>query len=545
MAGEVQMAQGVGGTLSEAAEGAAKAVEGAAKAVEGVVEKAAEGAVYAVEGAAKVVEGVVEAAVEAAAQSAAHSNLTTIAVVALVALLCGMGMERLRQPALVGYILSGVLLGPSAFALVENRSDIDSLAELGVLMLLFVVGMELSLRLFRRLWRLAVLAALCQIGASTGVMLLFWAFMDWPLGLSVLLGFVVAVSSTAVAIKVLEAGGELNTRSGRITVGVLIAQDLAVVPMMLTIAALGGDEFQWLSVVKIVGSIAFLASLIWYLSRGPKIDLPFAALVAGNTDLKPLAALAFCFGLSALAGLFGLSAAYGAFIAGLIIGNSTERLAMAEVTKPIQSILLMVFFLSIGLLVDLGYIWDNLVTVLLLFLMVLVFKTVLNVGVLRLLGQPWHVAFLAGVMLAQIGEFSFLLTIVGVDSGVIAADDIRLVVAVTVLSLAVSPLWVITARRMGKMAEAGRETFGGLMRLVYGREVEMVAGTVHDAGEWSMQLARQTSELIRRQEGESPAPSPAVEVEPPARPGASKVSTGKRRAAGKKTTGRKRNTKGP
>jgi CPA2 family monovalent cation:H+ antiporter-2 len=545
MAGEVQMAQGVGGTLSEAAEGAAKAVEGAAKAVEGVVEKAAEGAVYAVEGAAKVVEGVVEAAVEAAAQSAAHSNLTTIAVVALVALLCGMGMERLRQPALVGYILSGVLLGPSAFALVENRSDIDSLAELGVLMLLFVVGMELSLRLFRRLWRLAVLAALCQIGASTGVMLLFWAFMDWPLGLSVLLGFVVAVSSTAVAIKVLEAGGELNTRSGRITVGVLIAQDLAVVPMMLTIAALGGDEFQWLSVVKIVGSIAFLASLIWYLSRGPKIDLPFAALVAGNTDLKPLAALAFCFGLSALAGLFGLSAAYGAFIAGLIIGNSTERLAMAEVTKPIQSILLMVFFLSIGLLVDLGYIWDNLVTVLLLFLMVLVFKTVLNVGVLRLLGQPWHVAFLAGVMLAQIGEFSFLLTIVGVDSGVIAADDIRLVVAVTVLSLAVSPLWVITARRMGKMAEAGRETFGGLMRLVYGREVEMVAGTVHDAGEWSMQLARQTSELIRRQEGESPAPSPAVEVEPPARPGASKASTGKRRAAGKKTTGRKRNTKGP
>ena len=541
MAGEVNMApgagaaEGAGGSLSQAAEGAAKAVEG-------VVEKAAEGAVQAVEGAAKAVEGVVEkaaegavqaveAAVEAAAQSAAHSNLTAIAVVALVALLCGMGMERLRQPALVGYILSGVLLGPSAFALVENRGDIDSLAELGVLMLLFVVGMELSLRLFRRLWRLALLAALCQIGASTGVMLLFWAFMGWPLGLSVLLGFVVAISSTAVAIKVLEAGGELNTRSGRITVGVLIAQDLAVVPMMLTIGALGGDEFQWLSIVKIVGSIAFLASLIWYLSRGPKIDLPFAALVAGNTDLKPLAALAFCFGLSALAGLFGLSAAYGAFIAGLIIGNSRERHAMAEVTKPIQSILLMVFFLSIGLLVDLGYIWDNLVTVLLLFLMVLVFKTVLNVGVLRLLGQPWHVAFLAGVMLAQIGEFSFLLTIVGVDSGVIAADDIRLVVAVTVLSLAVSPLWVITARRMGKMAEAGRETFGGLIRLVYGREVEMVAGTVHDAGEWSRQLARQTSDLIRRQEGEGAAPSPAAEGAPPVRD---------KRAARKKTGGRKK-----
>ena len=542
MAGEVYMAQtaatpeGTGGTLSQAVEGAAKAVEGAAKAVEGVVGKAAEGAVHAV-----------EAVVEAATQSAAQSNLTAVAVVALVALLCGMGMERLRQPALVGYILSGVLLGPSAFALVEDRSQIDSLAELGVLMLLFVVGMELSLRLFRRMWRLAVLAALCQIGASTGVMLLFWAFMGWSLGLSVLLGFVVAISSTAVVIKVLEAADELHTRAGRLAVGVLIAQALAVVPMMLTIGALGGGEFHWLMVIKIVGSIAFLAALIWYLSRGPKIRLPFGALVAGNADLKPLAALAFCFGLSALAGLFELSAAYGAFIAGLIIGNSTERQAMAEVTKPIQSILLMVFFLSIGLLVDLGYIWNNLVMVLMLFLMVLVFKTALNVGILRLLGQPWHVAFLTGVLLAQIGEFSFLLSIVGVASGVIGPDDIRLVVAVTVLSLAVSPLWVITARRVGEMAEAGRESFGELMRLVYGREVEMVTDTVHDAGEWSMQLARQTSGLIRGQEGsgdagadETPAPSTAAEEEPPAKPGDPAPPVRKRRAAGKKSAGRKR-----
>ena len=542
MAGEARIAlpagapEGAGGTLSQAAEGAAKAVEGAAKAVEGVVEKAAEEAMQAV-----------EAVVEAAAQSAAHSNLTAVAVVALVALLCGMGMERLRQPALVGYILSGVLLGPSAFALVEDRSEIDSLAELGVLMLLFVVGMELSLRLFRRMWRLALLAALFQIGASTGVMLLFWAFMGWSLGLSVLLGFVVAISSTAVVIKVLEAADELHTRAGRLAVGVLIAQDLAVVPMMLIIGALGGGGFEWLMVLKIGGSVAFLAALIWYLSRGPKISLPFGAVVAGNTDLKPLAALAFCFGLSALAGLFGLSAAYGAFIAGLIIGNSKERQAMAEVTKPLQSILLMVFFLSIGLLMDLAYIWDNLVMVLMLFLMVLVFKTALNVGILRLLGQPWHVAFLAGVLLAQIGEFSFLLSIVGVDSGVIGPDDIRLVVAVTVLSLAVSPLWVITARRVGEMAEAGRESFGELMRLVYGREVEMVTDTVHDAGEWSMQLARQTSGLIRGQKGEqaagpdgTPAPPPAAEGEPPAQPGETKPPARKRRAAGKKSAARKR-----
>ncbi len=168
---------------------------------------------------------------------AVHSNLTGIAVVVLAALLCGLAMERLRQPAIVGYILAGVLLGPSALALVENRDQVDVLAELGVLMLLFVIGMELSLRVFRRLWRLAVTATLFQIGASTAVMLVASRLFGWPLGLALLLGFVVALSSTAVAIKVLEDVGELRTRAGRITIGVLVAQDLAVVPMMLVLAA--------------------------------------------------------------------------------------------------------------------------------------------------------------------------------------------------------------------------------------------------------------------------------------------------------------------
>ncbi|MEQ8193915.1 MAG: cation:proton antiporter [Rhodospirillales bacterium] len=424
-------------------------------------------------------------------EAAQHStNIIGIAAVALAALLCGLGLERLRQPAIVGYILAGVLLGPSALGLVADRAQIDTLAELGVLMLLFMIGMELSLRIFKRVWRLAMLATLIQIGASVGVMLVFSRLVGLPFGLALLLGFVVALSSTAVAIKVLENIDELHTRAGRITIGVLIAQDIAVVPMLLLIGALADKSFDVLSVFKILGSVAFMAVLIWYLSRRRRIRLPFDRIVAGHVDLKPLGALAFCFGAAALSGLLGLSAAYGAFLAGLVIGNSHERQAMQEATKPIESILMMVFFLSIGLLIDLQYMWANLGIVLTLFFLITVFKTVMNVGTLRLLGQTWNTAFLGGVMLAQIGEFSFLLSLVGVQNGVISQADSRLVVAVTVLSLALSPVWVITARRLRLLAMSGITSGREIMRLVYEPEAEFLAGTFGSARAWTARTVR-------------------------------------------------------
>jgi CPA2 family monovalent cation:H+ antiporter-2 len=432
---------------------------------------------------------------EAAAQ---HSNIIGIAIVVLAALLCGLGLERLRQPAIVGYILAGVLLGPSALGLVTDRAQIDTLAELGVLMLLFMVGMELSLRVFKRVWRLAVMTTVIQIGASVGVMLLLSKILGLPFGLSLLLGFVVALSSTAVAIKVLDNIDELHTRAGRITIGVLIAQDIAVVPMLLIIGALADTAFNAWDIIKIFGSIAFMAVLIWYLSRRRKIKLPFDRMVAGHSDLKPLGALAFCFGAAAVSGLFGLSAAYGAFLAGLVIGNSQERQAMQEVTKPIESILMMVFFLSIGLLIDLAYMWANLGIVLALFLMVTVFKTLMNIGALRLLGQTWNTAFLGGIMLAQIGEFSFLLSIVGVQSGVIGPADSRLVVAVTVLSLALSPVWVITARRLRLLAMDGITSGREIMRLVYEPEAEFISATVDSAKSGTVHAARMLRIVIKR-----------------------------------------------
>jgi CPA2 family monovalent cation:H+ antiporter-2 len=265
--------------------------------------------------------------------------------------------------------------------------------------------------------------------------------------------------------------GELRTRVGQITVGVLIGQDLAVVPMMLIIESYGvGGTIGIEAIAKIVLSLAFLALLIVYLSQRQRIRLPFARMVGKSIDLTPLAGLAFCFGASALSGLLGLSAAYGAFLAGLVIGNSTSRRIMIHHTAPIQSVLLMVFFLSIGLLMDLRFIWDNLWTVLALVGFITIFKTAVNVALLGLLGETWPRAFQSGVLLAQIGEFSFILAALGVGVGAVSPGDYRLIVAVTVLSLVISPFWLETARRLHRIALMGITSPRELLRLVYGKE---------------------------------------------------------------------------
>jgi len=450
---------------------------------------------------AAAVDAVAEATEKAmSASDAAHGNdLTGIAIVVLSALLCGMLMSRLRQPAIVGYILAGVILGPSVLGVVKDHGALELLAEMGVLLLLFVVGLELSLRSFRRMWRLAVFTVAFQVAASVAVTLLCSRFLGWSTPLAVLLGFMAALSSTAVAVKLLEDLGELRTRTGRVTVGILIAQDLAVVPMLLWVGAMRGGGFEWTAIPKIALSVVFLAWLIWYLSRGRKVVLPFTDRILPNMDLRPLAALTFCFGCAAIAGIVGLSAAYGAFIAGLIVGNSTLRHPIAETVMPIQSILMMVFFLSIGLLLDMAYIWDNLGRVLLLFFLVSVFKTAINVGFLRVLGQPWDRSFLTGTMLAQIGEFSFLLSVIGVSAGVLNADDSRLVVSVTVMSLALSPLWVVTARRIQALTKDGVASGAELVRLVYAPETEILTETIGTARSRTMRQLRKGALLLRRE----------------------------------------------
>lgn len=409
-------------------------------------------------------------------------NLTEIAIVALAALGCGILLERFRQPAVLGYILAGVILGPSALGMVESREQVTILAELGVLMLLFLVGMELDLQDFKKVWHISLLCTLLQISGCLIVMLGVGQIFNVPLGLTVLLACAIALSSTAVAVKMLEGIGELSTPTGQLTVGVLIAQDLAVVPIMLVLKDFNAGGLHTGIIIQAIVSVGLLAALIFYLSRRERIRLPFESVVEGHGDLLPLLSLAFCFCLASISGLAGLSAAYGSFLAGLILGNTTAHDALLQSTKPIQSILMMVFFLSIGLLMDLQYIWEHIWQVLLLLSFITVGKSFLNVTILHFLGQPWPRAFLSGLLLAQMGEFSFLLMGVGIQSGLINEDGGRLVISLAALSLAFSPLWLAGARRIMALGPGEAASFNEIVDMVYGSEIKSLRGALRRAG---------------------------------------------------------------
>ncbi|MGB0554066.1 MAG: cation:proton antiporter [Alphaproteobacteria bacterium] len=428
-------------------------------------------------------------------------ELTGLAVVAAAATLCGMAMARLNQPAIVGYILAGVLLGPSGLALVGDRGQIEALAELGVLMLLYIIGMELSVRSFRHMWRIAVFSAGLQILVSLIAVLFLGYALGWPMSHVLLFAFVLALSSTAVGVTMMEDVGALRQRVGRIAVGVLIAQDLAVAPMLIILTGLSVDGFDFFIVLEICLTVGLLILLIRYLSRRQRFNLPFSNLVLGKVDLRPVAALAWCFAAAALAGLVGISAVFGAFLAGLIVGSSQQRHELFAAAKPIESILLMTFFLSIGLLIDLQFLWDNLGLVLLLWAFVTIFKTALNTAIFRAMGESWRHAFLSSLFLAQIGEFGFILGGVAIDSSIIDSDLYRLVVAVTVLSLITSPIWMNSARRVQHRAARRMDTIGGLLRLVYFREWRFTrrnSRALYDAAIWVVTRIEIWAERLRR-----------------------------------------------
>lgn len=404
------------------------------------------------------------------------NSLTGIALVMAIAMLFGIGLERLKQPAIVGYIVAGIVLGPTGFGVIGDASQVELLAELGVVLLLFIIGTELSLKSFISVFRVAVACTAIQLVVSLAVCYAIGSLSGWAGEKIMLFGFMLTLSSTAVAIKILDQLGHLKDPIGQITVGILIAQDLALVPMLVMADSLAdGGAMTYKVWIKILIAVGLLVGLVFYLAQRDRIRLPLSKWFKGAGDLPPLMALALCFAAATISGAVGLSTAYGAFLAGLVVSSSTERDSIVKAVHPIQSILLVVFFLSIGLMIDLGFIMKNLHTVLLFLLVAISIKTVLNIGALRLLGQSWENALPAGLVMAQLGEFAFLLATIGAKGKILTEHDHRLAISVIALSLLLSPFWLMTVRRFHVLASHGVTNIKDIMRMIYEGELKTMS----------------------------------------------------------------------
>ena len=373
--------------------------------------------------------------------------LPTLVGALLAILLVGLVLHRLKQPHVVAYLITGIILGPHVIGLINDQSLIERLGAMGVVFLLFFIGMEVSPRKLIASWRIAVVGTTIQILLSVLCVWLLGKWLDWPLSRSILLGFVISLSSTAVVLKIMQDSGELETETGQNVLGVLLFQDMAIIPMLIVIGLMSGDvpDSKHL-VLQLIGGTLMIGLLI-YLMLKEVIHLPLAKWLKGDHEMQIFAALIVCFGLSLITGLFGLSTALGAFVAGMLIGAARETQWVHTSLEPFRVIFVALFFVSIGMLVDLSFIQLHWMQILILVIAVIITNTFLNAVIIRLLGDSWPDSFYSGALLSQIGEFSFVLAAVGLQAKLITSYGYQLTVAVIVLSLMVSPAWILIARR--------------------------------------------------------------------------------------------------
>jgi CPA2 family monovalent cation:H+ antiporter-2 len=385
-------------------------------------------------------------------------DLTALALVLAAAVACGLVMSRLRLPAAAGFILVGVALGPSGAGLIDASQSIETLAELGVLMLLFIIGMELRLGQFSKSLPLALgVTAVTCIVIPTSVALFTLAVGGEVLG-GVVIGFMLSISSTAVAMKMMEDAQEKETSAGRLALAILVAQDLAVVPLLLITNTLGAK----LTAHALIGvgarlALAFtlLAVFIGVLDRVKSFRFPASEYLLKNFDVGTLGVLGICFAAAALSGLIGLSPALGAFLGGMAVGHSTLRRGALTMAQPVQAILLFVFFLSVGLLIDLDYLVKQVWVIVAALVVVTGGKTFLNWLLLMLAGEKFDTAFSAALILSPVGEFSFVIAGAGLSVGALSSEGHKLAIAVIAMSLLASPIFFLFARVAHRMATTG------------------------------------------------------------------------------------------
>ncbi len=361
--------------------------------------------------------------------------------------------QRLKIPPVIGLIFTGILLGPSGFGAVYDQKMISTLAELGVVLLLFTIGLEFSLDELNKLKKIVLVGGIVQI-LLTGLVISFLAYWFMHVigygitpSASVFLGFTFSVSSTAICLKILTDRDELALPHGRIAIGILIFQDLAIVPLMIGINFLAPESAPSFEVVfKKVGVIVLFAVAIFV---GLKLLMPKMVRLISSLqarDVLVIGALVICFGAAWLTSLAGLSLALGSFVAGMVIASTDESHQISVTIDPFREAFSSIFFISVGLLLDVKMV--NLPLFISIALVVLLVKGMLVAGVSLFLGNSLRVSMMAGMALAQIGEFSFVLAEAGLKNGVINHEVFQAMLAIIVVTMIVTPAMIAIAPRV-------------------------------------------------------------------------------------------------
>ncbi|MCX7769910.1 MAG: monovalent cation:proton antiporter-2 (CPA2) family protein [Proteobacteria bacterium] len=379
--------------------------------------------------------------------------LGIIEIIFIVSAIIVFILTKVKIPSLVGFLLAGILIGPSMLGIITNTHSIEVIAEIGVVLLLFSIGIEFSLKKLLKIKRVVFGGGLLQVLITTALIFILAYYYFNNLKIAIFIGFLISLSSTAVVLKILADKGDIDTPHGKTMIGILIFQDLFVVVLMLLVPILAGEG---ITAKDIFFKIFKAGLIIVVVLLGARFLFPYflhQIVKTKSRELFIITIIVICLGIAILTSYVGLSLALGAFLAGLMISESEYAHQALSDIIPFKESFMGLFFVSVGMLMNLNFIYQNLIFVLFSLFLVIFIKVFSILVVAYFLRLSQRVSIISSIGLAQIGEFSFVLAFAGKSANLIGDDVYQLVLSVTVMTMILSPFMINFAYKISEKTE--------------------------------------------------------------------------------------------
>jgi CPA2 family monovalent cation:H+ antiporter-2 len=357
--------------------------------------------------------------------------------------------HRLNIPTIVGFLISGLLAGPHGLALIGAVNEVEILAEIGVVLLLFTIGIELSFAKLQKIKKAVLMGGSIQVVLTILVTFVVARQLGFGLGESIFLGFLISLSSTAIVLKLIQERAEVDSSHGQTTLGILIFQDIIIVAMILatpllsSVKAIQGESLIFLLFKGIGVILLVIVSARWIVPR-----VLYQIAKTRNREVFLLSIFVICLAVAWATSSAGFSLSIGAFLAGLIISESEYGQEALSNVLPFRDVFTSFFFISIGMLLNIGFLFEQSVLILLIAFGVLIIKSIIAGLAAILLGLPLRTSILVGLALCQVGEFSFILSESGIEHGILDENSYQMFLAVSVLTMLVTPFIIVFSPRL-------------------------------------------------------------------------------------------------
>lgn len=358
-------------------------------------------------------------------------------------------LQRLNLPSILGFLVTGILIGPSGLELVHESSQIEIISEIGVILLLFVIGLELSIKHLISIKKTVFIGGSLQVGITILAAGSIYYFLGNEWNEAVFVGFLFSLSSTAIVLKVLQDRSDLSAPHGRNALAILIFQDIIVVPMMLftpIIAGQSGNVTQSVLILLLKTAVVIVITIVSARFLVPRLMHVIAK--TGSKELFLITTITICFAVAYLTSEAGLSLALGAFLAGLIISESEYSHQATSIILPFRELFTSFFFISVGMLLNLPFFWEHFTPIMLIVAAVFILKTLITAFALSVLKYPPKTFLLTGLALFQVGEFAFILSKVGIQYGLLNEITNQYFLAVSIVSMLLTPFVIIFSEKI-------------------------------------------------------------------------------------------------